>query len=523
MPGSIHQRISRVGALLKKILIFTHRWMGVTFCLLFLLWFLSGIVMMYWTYPEVTTADRLLRAPVLDASKIRLSPEEAYGLLQSREAPSDVRLGMFDGRPLYNFDFRGEEFIVYADDGQMQTEFPPEMALRIASAWSGQPPATAAVKKITEEDQWTVSGQFRALRPILKYAWPDGEEVYVSTVTGEVVQYTTRVSRVSAYFGAIPHWLYFTPLRKHENEWAHFVIYAAGLGTVVAVLGIIIAVWTYSPSKRFRYKNAPSSIPYTGQKRWHSILGLAFGWVACTWVFSGMLSMDPFPQLQHGLEGPQARVVTALHGEPIQLRDFNAKLPRAALAETDPEFRVKELMFTSFGGEPVYLATAAPNQTRIIPVHGQSTTEFDKSKIIEIMKNAVQPHSLVEVRLITEYDAYYGDRHNRLPLPVIFVRVNDNENSTYYVDPKTAQIVQSYNSHSRWNRWLYHGLHSLDFPLLYKHRPLWDIVVLLLMLGGTSISVTALILACGVLRRKLTPQAKDRDLRSGNSATGFLR
>ena len=277
MPGSIHQRISRVGALLKKILIFIHRWMGVTFCLLFLLWFLSGIVMMYWTYPEVTTADRLLRAPVLDASRIRLSPEEAHGLLQSREAPSDVRLGMFDGRPVYNFDFRGEEFIVYADDGQMQTEFPPEMALRIASAWSGQPPAAAAVKEITEEDQWTVSGEFRALRPILKYAWPDGEEVYVSTVTGEVVQYTTRVSRVSAYFGAIPHWLYFTPLRKRAQKWDRLVVWASGLGTVAALLGIAIGLWMYSPSRTYRLAAAPASFPYTGNKRWHAILGLLFG------------------------------------------------------------------------------------------------------------------------------------------------------------------------------------------------------------------------------------------------------
>ncbi len=180
-------------------------------------------------------------------------------------------------------------------------------------------------------------------------------------------------------------------------------------------------------------------------------------------------------------------------------------------------------MFTSFAGEPVYLAVAALNQTRIIPVHGESTTEFDKSKIIQIMKNAVQPHSLVEVRLLTEYDAYYRDRHNRLPLPVMFVRVNDDENSTYYVDPKTARIVQSYNTHSRWNRWLYHGLHSMDFPLLYKHRPLWDIVVLILILGGTSLSVTALILACGVLRRKLIPLAKDQDLKTGNSVAGYRR
>jgi hypothetical protein len=42
-----------------------------------------------------------------------------------------------------------------------------------------------------------------------------------------------------------------------------------------------------------------------------------------------------------------------------------------------------------------------------------------------------------------------------------------------------------------WNRWLYHGFHSLDFPFMYYKRPLWDLVVILLCLGGIAISVTS--------------------------------
>jgi hypothetical protein len=49
------------------------------------------------------------------------------------------------------------------------------------------------------------------------------------------------------------------------------------------------------------------------------------------------------------------------------------------------------------------------------------------------------------------------------------------------------------------NRWLYHGLHSLDFPWLYKHRPIWDVIVITFMLGGTALSVTSVMLAWGVL------------------------
>ena len=57
-----------------RVLIVLHRWVGVALCLLFLLWFPSGIGMMYWGFPSVTEADRLARAPALDAGQVTLTP-----------------------------------------------------------------------------------------------------------------------------------------------------------------------------------------------------------------------------------------------------------------------------------------------------------------------------------------------------------------------------------------------------------------------------------------------------------------
>ena len=127
--------------------------MGVSLCLLFLSWFASGIVLMYWDYPVVSEADRLSRAPVLDATGIRLSPKEGYARLQTNLQPDQVKLGTFDGRPVYRFRFGDSESIVSAVDGETQMEFPPEMTLRIASSWTGQPAGDAKVEENTEEDQ----------------------------------------------------------------------------------------------------------------------------------------------------------------------------------------------------------------------------------------------------------------------------------------------------------------------------------------------------------------------------------
>ena len=43
-----------VSVFIKRSLIFVHRWLGVALCLIFLLWFPSGIGMMYWDFPSVS-------------------------------------------------------------------------------------------------------------------------------------------------------------------------------------------------------------------------------------------------------------------------------------------------------------------------------------------------------------------------------------------------------------------------------------------------------------------------------------
>ena len=70
-----------------------------------------------------------------------------------------------------------------------------------------------------------------------------------------------------------------------------------------------------------------------------------------------------------------------------------------------------------------------------------------------------------------------------------------------YIDPRRGAILRKEERLSRVNRWLYHGLHSLDFPWLYDRRPLWDVLVIILSLGGIASAVTAAVPAWRRLRR----------------------
>jgi len=182
-----------------------------------------------------------------------------------------------------------------------------------------------------------LEGNLRTIRPLYKYSFSDGQQVYVSGRNAEVIQYTTTSSRFWAYLGAIPHWLYFTPLRKHQAEWFSFVVWSSGIGSIAALLGIVVAIWMLSPSKRYRHAGVPTSIPYRGWKRWHTIFGLFFGIVTLTWAFSGMLSMGPFPiveRLSGNAKGGRAvNLANALRGRGrFDLSAYAAKPPTAALA-----------------------------------------------------------------------------------------------------------------------------------------------------------------------------------------------
>jgi hypothetical protein len=190
----------------RKWTMLIHRWMGIVFCVLFLAWFVSGIVMMYCRFPHVEAEDRLARAPMIDASQINVSPDQAFRAARATSAPSHVRLNLLDGRPVYRFGFGRRSTLVYSDTGEPVGSVPQEMALRIAAAWTQFASASAISNGlITKDDQWTVYSSVRPYGPFWKYSWPNGEEVYVSQTTGEVVQDTTRASRMGAYFGAIPH------------------------------------------------------------------------------------------------------------------------------------------------------------------------------------------------------------------------------------------------------------------------------------------------------------------------------
>src|SRR5262245_58236569 len=124
---------------MRKILILIHRYLGIVLSLLFVLWFLSGIGMIFakGEMPGLTQEMRFSRLPAIDVSRIRLTPADAAARLDQRAGR--VTVGSLLDRPVYRFGGRGGLTIVYADDGAVLEEVDGYMAKTIAAAFMNVP------------------------------------------------------------------------------------------------------------------------------------------------------------------------------------------------------------------------------------------------------------------------------------------------------------------------------------------------------------------------------------------------
>ena len=170
---------------------------------------------MYCDYPSVSEESRLEHLAPLDKDAVRISAQLAAERAGISE-PTDVKLSSILSRPVYRFRSTHQIAVVYADSGEVFSGFQQSQARQFGATWVHERPADAKLemRQVQEDDQWTVQQHYRMYCPLWKFSWPSGEVAYVSDVSGEVVQHTTRRSRLGAYFGAIPHWIYFTQLRR---------------------------------------------------------------------------------------------------------------------------------------------------------------------------------------------------------------------------------------------------------------------------------------------------------------------
>lgn len=480
---------------MKKALIQIHRILGTALSLLFVLWFATGFVMIYHNFPKMQDSIQeraLLPLGTIDADSLQAGlarlPEELPDALALRRLSTEAYAFVYERE--------GKQLLFPSTGGARERYTTDELD---GYARRAIPAPIIQVDTLHGLERWIPYDKVLPQMPVLRYQYADdaGSVLYVSSVTGEGVQYTDREGRFWAWIGAIPHWLYILDLRFYRDTWANIVIGFSGIGALMCLSGLILGLLAYI--KRYRRKGDLRSIYPKGFFRWHHITGFIFGIFVFTFSFSGMMSLQKVPQWLSPVARPELAELsqdrslrTAVTAFPLQIGTLLDQLDSLEILRID---------YRQWGDKPYYqLQTTTGMRYIDASTPNARPLELSEGEIRQWV-GKLHPNKTYRIELLSDYDNYYIHKRQHLPLPVFRIEVDDEDKTSYYVDPKTTH-VRYFNANTRLRKWTYQALHSFTIKGLVERHFWWNLLMFASMIGGTIVSVTGLVLAYRYLHRR---------------------
>ncbi|MCL3781533.1 hypothetical protein EMN47_14170 [Prolixibacteraceae bacterium JC049] len=476
---------------LKRIIIETHKITGSLLSLLFLVWFISGIVLIFQGFPHASRKERFNHLSTFSLKQ-----------LVDVKAP----LNSWKGRVEFSFDQDQPVYRVYSSKKAQQvfnaktlapiTSFSEEHARKLAANFNGN--NVKEVEKIKELDQWMPWSYYRPLLPIYKCRMSDEAHtvLYISEKTGEIVQQTNRKKRWMARLGAIPHWIYFKQLRLQKGLWINVVLWLSGIGAIMCFTGLFVGI--------FRLKKGKGITAYKRwDYKWHHITGYLFGVFVFTFVLSGFFSLADVP---NWMVMAKENKVDVRWNQPLNMAMHKESTPASIVSELEKKEGIRKIKWKTIHEEPYYFVYYDNYQIpEVYALRGGSIIKQQSQSIskIESLARSYYGKTPVSVKLQEGYDNYYsGSAMYYLPEKVYKLEVSDSEGTWLYVNPVSGEQVKRYTKATRLRRWLYQGLHKFNFQFL-KSEAEWFRILLLLILsvGGIAVSVTGVWLTKFWLKR----------------------
>jgi hypothetical protein len=479
----------------------THRLFGFFLSLLFFMWCASGFVMMYKEFPSVSKKEYVAVRDYLkvDTSKLASINNWEYKYLDSCAEMSMYQI--LDKTLIKIIDNNGKVLCLDAHTGNAIAPINENELDTLMVDYFGNETSIKKVTLIKELDQWIPRTKFLPYMPIYKVLLNDKEQTtcYISSKSGEIIQKLTFEDKVWAWLGPIPHWIYFKTLRINTDAWRYVVISLSSLGVILALLGIVLGI---NRTRISRQKNKTIT-PYKKKWfRWHHYLGFTFGVFIFTWILSGLFSMNPFKWASEDtLNESEASIWKG--GSYSHFNSDNSL--KIAISKLIEKHHSKEIKFTLYNAQPYLVSYNHANTVKYIQLNDNgSIINAANMSTIKSMILKLKPNTTIMASdILNDYDDYYYNKHRTLPLPIYRFKLKDNQCTWYYVNPQTLNVVKKMQTDNKVERWLYNGLHSFDFPILFFKRPLWDVVVAILLLGCTILCFTGLKLTLNNLFRNI--------------------
>ena len=500
---------------MMKAILWLHRYLAVAVGILMTLWCVSGFVMMYQGFPAISRAEQLQGlAPldVTDCCQLNAIDPAAEG--------QDFRIEMHLGRPVMRLRDRTLDLTTGRDIPALDDQSIEQVAREWAAG--NQVEVADLQRDVIDIDQWTIQTA-RRNSPVSHIHFNDdaGTEIYINGTTGEVFQKTTTMVRFWSWLGAVPHWIYPTILRQNGALWVEVVIWTSVAGTFLTFTGIYVGL------KRYRWRRKtqqPANVtangngshnknqkrsPYKGLWYWHHILGLVFGVLTLTWVFSGLLTMNPWGWLT----SPRDSIAQDMQGT-FTWGDTQSFLRSLASAQRNGDLPedIRQLSSSAFNDELSVLAyDANGDQVKRLNLDATEAAPVSVTTVTQRLSGL----GLTEagVQLMTEEDLYYYEHKSPIDLPVIKASIDDGDR-VLYVQPDSGR-VQVVNDTRRLSRWTRVGLHRLDYPGL-KSRPVWDMLVIVMLFGVTCLVATGTWMSFRRIRQDIKLAFKKRKTRQAS-------
>jgi uncharacterized iron-regulated membrane protein len=467
----------------KRWLYLVHRWIGIATCLLLVMWFASGLVMLYVPFPSLDSEERLAGLDPIAWEQVTQPPVVDTPLRQ-------IALEMRGDRPVWRLSpWEAAPFSVWADSGEPAGTAGEAEAQAIAAGF-GKAPVTAMWA--IHSDQWTVAERYEQHRPLWKaeLRGHNGRVLYVSSRTGEVVLDTAQGERFWNWLGSVPHWLYPRALREEQPLWRQVVMWVSGPCILAAITGIWIGLMRVRAGRK-RFKGGRMT-PYRGWMKWHHVTGLVGSAFLLLWIFSGWLSVDPFRLFAS--DGIGSEALQAYAGKtPVPASDLGL------LVEAAPQ--AHRLVWQCAADRPFLRLQQPGAEDRLLAADTNLPLRPDHDRIAERATVLVPGVPVAAIDMLTRPDAYWYAVRGEAHLPVLRVKFADEATTWVHIDPASGDILGEADAKRRVYRWLFDLFHRWDLNLLLGTPPARDVLIWLMSIAGLISSATAVVVGWRRLRR----------------------
>jgi hypothetical protein len=257
-----------------------------------------------------------------------------------------------------------------------------------------------------------------------------------------------------------------------------------------------------------QYKHGGKTPYRTGMMRWHHLFGLVFGIITFTWIFSGLMSMNPWKIFDSG--APKLNINAYQAGE-LDALHFPLSIQKSLAAFQATGFYPRELEWQLLDGKGYYIGFDNNGQSRILAAETNATPfkQFSWQQLENAATRLMGDAKPSAASILTDYDIYYYQRaahtmtgHTEKRLPILRLEFDDAYSTWLHIDPYTGNVTKL-DAYKRISRWLFAFLHSWDWLPLLNSRPLWDSLMIVFSAGGLMISASGIIIGWRRLKRKL--------------------